>query len=83
MVYSWEDRVNMHFNHDMFEVLRFGADKYTAPDILYMMADRGPIEEKDCTWDLGVQVGTDLTFCDQIDQAVAAGSHVAGWALRT
>ena len=83
MVYSWADEVNMHFNQDKFEVLRFWADKSAAPDILYMSPDGGPIEEKDCTRDLGVQVGTDLTFSVQIDQAVAACSRVAGWALHT
>jgi hypothetical protein len=48
-----------------------------------MAPDGGPIEEKDCTRDLGVQIGTDLTFSVQVDRAVAAGSRMAGWALRT
>ena len=82
-VYSWADRVNMHFNEAKFEVLRFWADRSAAPDILYMAPDGGPIEEKDCTRDLGVQVGTDLMFGAQVDCAVTAGSRMAGWALRT
>ena len=82
-VYSWADRVNMHYNEEKFEVLRFWADRSAAPDILYLAPDGGPIEEKDCTRDLGVQVSTDLTFSVQVDRAVAAGSHMAGWALRT
>ena len=82
-VYSWADRVNMHFNEAKFEVLRFWADRSAAPDILYMAPDGGPIEEKDCTRDLGVQVGTDLMFTAQVDRAVAAGSRMAGWIMRT
>ena len=82
-VYSWADRVNMHFNETKFEVLRFWADRSVAPDILYMAPDGGPIEEKDCTRDLGVQVGTDLMFSAQVDHAVAAGSRMAGWVLRS
>ena len=73
----------MHFNEVKFEVLRFWADMSAAPDILYMAPDGGPIEEKDCTRDLGVQVGTDLMFSDQVDHAVAAGSRMAGWVLRS
>ena len=82
-VYSWADSVNMHFNEVKFEVLRFWADMSAAPDILYMAPDGGPIEEKDCTRDLGVQVGTDLMFSDQMDHAVVAGSRMAGWVLRS
>ena len=82
-VYNWADRVNMHFNEAKFEVLRFWADRSAAPDILYMAPDGGLIEEKDCTRDLGVQVGTDLMFSTQVDSAVAAGSRMAGWVLRT
>ena len=83
VVYSWAEKVNMYFNESKFEVLRFWADRSAAPDILYMAPDGGPIEEKDCTRDLGVQVGTDLTFSVQVDRAAAAGSRMAGWALRT
>ena len=63
--------------------LRYWADLTSAPDILYMAPDDGPIEEKECTRDLGVQISTDLTFKAQIEKTVAAGSKMAGWALRT
>ena len=82
-VYSWADHVNMHFNHDKFEVLRFWPDRTAAPDVIYVGPDGDPIEQKDCTRDLGVLIGTDLTFSAQVDQAVAAGSSMAGWGLRT
>ena len=82
-VYTWAEQVNMKFNQDKFEVLRFWADRSAAPDILYMAPDGSPIEEKDSTRDLGVQIDTDLTFGSQVDRAVAAGSRMAGWAIRS
>ena len=70
----------MVFNAAKFELLRFWVDRETAPDILYMAPDGGPIEEKDCLRDLGVRVSTDLTFSMQIDMVVESGSRMAGWA---
>ena len=82
-VYSWAEEIGMVFNAGKFELLRFWLDRDTAPDILYMAPDGGPIEEKDCLRDLGVRVSTDLTFSTQIDMVVESGSCMAGWALRT
>ena len=82
-VYSWAEETGMVFNAGKFELLRFWLDRETAPDILYMAPDGGPIEEKDCLRDLGVRVSTDLTFSMQIDMVVESGSRMAGWALRT
>ena len=73
----------MVFNAWKFELLRFWLDREAAPDILYLAPDRCPIEEKDCLRDLGVRVSTDLTFGEQVDMTVQAGSRMAGWALRT
>ena len=70
--------MNMEFNSEKFETLRYWADLTSAPDILYMAPDGGPIEEKECTRDLGVQISTDLTFKAQIEKTVAAGSKMAG-----
>ena len=47
-----------------------------------MAPDGRPIEEKDCTRDLGVQISSNLTFKAQIKKTVAAGTKMAGWALR-
>ena len=52
----------MHFNESKFEVLRFWADRSAAPYILCMAPDGSPIEDKDYTRYLGVQVGTYLMF---------------------
>ena len=73
----------MLFNAGKFELLRFWLDRESAPDILYMAPDGGPIEEKECLRDLGVRISTDLSFNVQIDMAVMTSSKMAGWALRS
>ena len=73
----------MEFNAGKFELLRFWPVREDAPDILYMAPDGSPIEEKESLRDLGVRVGTDLTFSEQINLAVQSGNCMAGWALRT
>ena len=82
-VYTWAEDIGMMFNAGKFELLRFWLDRESAPDILYMAPDGGPIEEKDSLRDLGVRVSTDLSFSTQIEMTVSAGSRMAGWALRT
>ena len=82
-IYTWAEEVGMVFNAGKFELLRFWLDRDSAPDILYMAPDGGPIEEKDCLRDLGVRISTDLTFANQIDMTVESGNRMSGWALRT
>ena len=82
-VYEWAAEVGMMFNAGKFELLRFWLDRESAPDILYLSPEGGPIEEKECLGDLGVVVSTDLSFDDQVDMTVESGSRMAGWALRT
>ena len=81
--YEWAAEVGMVFNAGKFELLRFWLDRESAPDILYLSPDGGPIEEKEYLRDLGVRVSTDLTFNDQVDMTVESGSRMVGWALRT
>ena len=61
-VYTWAEEIGMMFNAGKFELLRFWLDRDSAPDILYMAPDGGPIEEKESLRELGVQVSSDLTF---------------------
>ena len=82
-MYNWAEEIGMVFNAGKFELLRFWLDRETAPDILYMAPDGGPIEEKDCLRDLGVRVSTDLSFQTQVELVIASGNRMAGWALRT
>ena len=67
----------------MLASLSYSLDRDTAPDILYLSPDGGPIEEKERLRDLGVIISNDLTFNAQIDTTVNSASAMAGWALRT
>ena len=82
-VYSWAEQTGMKFNAGKFELLRFWSNRDSAPDYQYLGPDKEPIREKGSLKDLGVRISSDLTFTDQIDLAVASGSRMAGWALRT
>ena len=62
-VYGWAEENGMNLNAGKFELLRFWLDRESAPDILYMAPDGGPIEEKDCLRDLGVS--NNFTFSTQ------------------
>ena len=82
-VYSWAKEIGMVFNSGKFELLRFWLDRDTAPDILHLGPDGGPIEEKESLRDHGVLVSTQLTFSEQIDKVIGSATKMAGWVLRT
>ena len=81
-IYSWADNVNMTFNSDKFECLRFWPRK-SKPDFLYRSPDGTVIEEKQHLRDLGVEMASDLTFSVHIANTVAAANKLVGWTLRT
>ena len=82
-VYSWAELVNMHFNADKFECLRFWAKPGDAPDFKYLAPDNAEIEVKPHLRDLGVEISSDLTFKVHITKTVTSASRLSGWALRT
>ena len=82
-IYSWAEHVNMHFNADKFECLRFWAKPGDAPDQHYLAPDGAEIEVKSHLRDLGVQISSDLTFKVHVNKTVCAASRLAGWGLRT
>ena len=82
-VYSWAEQVNMHFNADKFECLRFWARPEDAPDFSYLAPDDVNIAVKSSLRDLGVEVSSDLTFKIHITKTVTAASRLVGWGLRT
>ena len=81
-IYRWATEVNMVFNSDKFECLRFWP-KAPKPDFSYMSPDGSIIEDKSHLRDLGVEVSNDLTFNLHIANTVAAANKLVGWALRT
>ena len=82
-VYQWAKEVNMVFNSEKFECLRFWPGKQEKPDTVYHAPDGSEIEEKEHLRDLGVKLGNDLTFSIQINSAVSKVNQLIGWALRT
>ena len=82
-VYRWAEDVNMIFNGDKFEVLRFWPGSEPKPAHTYVDPDGNSIEEKSSLRDLGVQISSDLTFSIHIENVVAAATKMVGWVCRT
>ena len=82
-IYRWAEDVNMVFNSDKFECLRFWPGKTSKPDFTYKFPDGTPIEEKEDLRDLGVQISSDLSFSAHIQNTVSKANQLIGWALRT
>ena len=72
-IYSWASEVNMEFNSDKFECLRYwpGGQK---PDFQYKSPDGSIIEEKEHLRDLGVEMASDLTFTIHIANVVTVAN---------
>ena len=83
LIYSWAERVNMHFNSEKFECLRFWPGSGTPPAYDYRGPNNSNIEVKKSLKDLGVQISSDLSFRVQVEKIVAEASKLVGWALRT
>ena len=81
-IYQWAEDVNMTFNSDKFECLRYWPKK-NMPDNHYKSPDGSVIEEKQHLRDLGVEMDCDLTFSVHISNTVAGVTKLIGWALRT
>jgi ribonuclease P/MRP protein subunit RPP40 len=79
---KWAEDVNMVFNSDKFERLRFWP-KAPKPDLPYKSPDGAVIEEKTHLRDLRVEFSSDLSFTLHIDNTIAAANKLEGWALRS
>ena len=82
-IYGWADQVNMQFNSNKFEWVRYEVGSDSAPTYQYTAPDSSNIEKKDSLRDLGVQLSCDLSFSLQIEKAVRSASQMVGWGLRT
>ena len=83
LIYTWAEKVNMHFNSDKFECLRFWPGRDEPPTFHYKGPDNNDIEVKSDLRDLGVQLSSDLSFKLHIEKTVAGASKLAGWGLRS
>ena len=82
IIYSWAERVNMTFNSEKFECVRYWPGS-SVPDFQYLAPDFKPIEEKKHLRDLGVEISSDLKFNEHIENVVTSASRLTGWAMRT
>ena len=82
-IYRWAEDVNMVFNADKFELLRYWPKAGSKPDNSYTDPEGNKIEEKSHLRDLGVEMANDLTFNIHIENVVAAANKLVGWAMRT
>ena len=82
-IYKWAEQVNMVFNCDKFECLRYWPKQKSKPDFSYGSPDGTKIEERNHLRDLGVEMSSDLTFTVHIKNTVSAANRLVGWALRT
>ena len=82
-IYKWADHVNMIFNCDKFECIRYWPNQLSKPDFSYTSPDGTRIEEKEHLRDLGVEMTNDLTFSVHITNTVSAANRLVGWTLRT
>ena len=71
-VYKWADDVNVIFNGDKFEALRFWPGSVPKPPNSYLDPDGNPILKKKSLRDLGVQISSILAFSNHIEEVVAA-----------
>ena len=83
LIYDWAATVNMKFNSDKFECVRYWSNQTQAPSFQYISPDNKPIEVKTNLRDLGVQLSSSLNFKLHIDNTITAASRLVGWGLRT
>ena len=83
VIYAWADKINMKFNSDKFECVRYWPDPSSAPPHSYLAPDKQQIKVKSDLRDLGVQLSNNLNFALHIENTIAAASKLVGWGLRT
>ena len=82
VIYSWATKVNMAFNSDKFECMRYWPEPSKAPQYHYLGPDNQPIKVKSDLRDLGVQLSSNLSFSLHIENTVSAASRLVGWGQR-
>ena len=61
-IYAWAEDVNMIFNSDKFESLRFWPGNASKPEHPYLSPDNTPIQEKPHLRDPGLEISSDFFF---------------------
>ena len=83
-VYKWAESINMEFNSDKFELLRYRLRGSTVKNSTGYKSNIGTkIEEKAHVKDLGVKLSSDATFSVHNGEKVASVKTKIRWVLRT
>ena len=86
-IYKWATEVNMEFNGDKFECIRYWPDEDLGAvfkeEFKYTNEEGKTIEEKEDIKDLGILLSNDLSFGKHIDKVESSCTKIVGWALRT
>ena len=83
IIYSWAEHVNMKFNSDKFECMRYWPIPENVPAHQYLAPDKQVIKVKSDLRDLGVQLSSNLNFKVHVENVLASASKLASWGLRT
>ena len=76
-IYDWAEDVNMHFNSDKFECIRYWPGR-DIPQYPYKSPEGDDIEEKVHIKDLGIHLSNNLNFQFHIQKVVTSGSKLVG-----
>ena len=86
-IYQWAEDVNMKFNGDKFECIRYWPDQDLGAvfkeEFKYTNEEGECIEEKEDIKDLGVLLSNDFSFSKHIDKTTLACRKMMGWIMRT
>ena len=86
-IYLWASQVNMEFNGDKFECIRYWPNEEIGTafkqEFKYVNEEGVTIEEKEHIKDLGVQLSNDLSFSKHIEKVISTCRKLVGWVMRT
>ena len=84
LIYQWEERNNMKFNGDKFQLVRYGQNQEIKENTCYFTGDMEYIiaEVESCR-DLGVTIENSAKFDLHIEQVCKKVRQKCGWVLRT
>ena len=83
-LYQWQERNNMAFNSNKFEVLKYGWNQEIQDSTDYLTPNsENLIERKECVRDLGIQICDDAEFSSHIEHVSSKVRQKCGWILRT
>ena len=82
-IYDWAKQMNMEFNDDKFQLMRYGKNQMLKNETHYYAPNGNEIQESNIVKDLGVWTQSDGLFEHHIAKTVQKASQMIGWVLRT